>query len=322
MKVGFLIISYTKGNLNNVNTCLTSIRKFYKYEKVVIVDNYTTGNDYTFGNNTVYHKNESNSYELGAICHGIKSHQEIDRWITIHDSCKLIKSIPVDIYEPSDNKLFIPFWCDQRESYSPTMPILIDKLKNVGIKYEDLKNDNWESVCGLMFISDKSVLNDLINLRIDEIRPNKKIEAVMSETLLGLVITHLTGSKLKPLHEGQISIYFSKQKPWTFIEKYASGLGSVPVGHTIISQNSKLHPSKLIGGKTLGSQDECVRMILKEITKDEEMVSELINSGQNDISFDGGFNHKLNIPLIYRWARHQVFTFRYFIDKYNKTYNN
>ena len=308
MKIGFLIISYTKGNLNNVNTCLTSIRNFYKDEKVIIIDNYITGNSHNFDDNTFYYKNESNSYELGAIFHGVKNHPEIDRWITIHDSCKF--NTP------------IPFWCDQRESYSPTMPILIDKLKNIGVEYEDIKNDNWESVCGLMFISDKTILNDLIDLGFDKIRPNKKIEAVMSETLLGLAITHLTGSKLKPLHEGQISTYIHKQKPWTFIEKYAHGLGSVSVGNTIISQKSKLHPSKLIGDRTPDSQDECVRMILKEITKDEEMVNELINSAQNNISFDGGFRHKLNIQLIYKIARHQVFTFRYFIDKYNKTHNN
>ena len=202
------------------------------------------------------------------------------------------------------------------------MPILINFMNGTDVSYEETKNEYWKSVCGLMFLSDSTILHKLIDLKFDTIKPSAKIEAVCSEILFGLGITYITNHEMKPLHDGPISAYTDLGKPWEFIEKYAHGLGVATAGNSVISNKSKLHPINLVGNKKFNTQNEAVKFISNKIVSDEVMLDEITNTGNNNLSFTGcGYNSNLNFNLIYKIARHRAFTFKYFGDSYNILYN-
>ncbi len=320
MDLSFLIITYSRGNFEILNNCVSSIRKFYK-EKIVIIDNFNTENP-NLGENIYYHSNQSNSYELGVIFEASRLYPNIDRWITIHDSCRLIDKIPLDIYQENNN-LFIPFWCDVPESYSPVMPKFISKLNSISIDYERYSNKDWQSVCGLMGIFDKSIIERLKEFNLNLIVPSKKIEAVCSETLLGFFINNLLEIYFEPIHDGPISDYIHGKRQWTFIQKFAQGLGPVNFGQIKISKDYKIHPSNLMEFNNQLSQDELVDLIVKNIISDDERVDELVylNADDNILLFEDCNINGLNMHSLYLMARHRISTYKFFRKNYNKIYN-
>ncbi len=331
MEIGFLITSYTQKTINNVNTCLSSIRNFYDDVKVVIVDNYSGGPDINLPGNTFYYKNENNSYEMGAIWYAIEKHPEVDRWVIIHDSCKFISEIPVDLQ--NDNNNFTPFWCDIPEHYAPTIPLLINHLKSIGIEYDDVKTEIWRSVCGLMCVIDKSLLSNLCDIGLDKIKPNSKIDAVCSEILFGLIITYINKESMRPIHDNQISTYINKEKDWVFIEKYTGGLKAVDNGTYIISTGSILHPSNNFEynykDKSYSNLvndyfdiEDFYNHILKRVISDENAINEMVNTFPKylRISDVDSKISKFDLVNLYSRVRHEVFNFIYFKDYFNKKY--
>ena len=320
MEPAFLIMSYTENNLNKyLNTCVNSIRKFYPDTKIVIVDNFVSGNPTTkWDSNVYYYKNDTNSRELGAIWYGFKRHPEVDRWIVMQDSTKLNKEIPIDISQPSDGDLFRPFWCELPEHYSPSMPSLIRLLDNTDVTYEQIKNKHWKSTCGVMFISDSSILQRLVDLKFDKILPSTKIEAVSTEIMVGLAASYLLNTELQPLNEKPLSFYMKPENPWTFVEKIGGGAGPDTTGRKTISKNSKLHPSNLISGQRFATHEEAVKFVTDSVIKDEELINEMVSLGNSYLSFSPHYNGVRNVSMVYGHARHKVFTFKYFPSEYNR----
>ncbi len=321
MNLSFLIITYSKGNFGILNDCISSIRQFYKDEKIVIIDNFNTHNP-NLGENIHYHSNKSNLFELGVIFEAFRLYPEVDRWITIHDSCKFINRLPVDIYQ-TNNNLFIPFWCDVPESYSPVMPRFISKLNNISIDYERYSNKDWQSVCGLMAIFDKSIIERLKEIKLDSVLPTKKIEAVCSETLFGFCINNLLEINFEPIHDGPISDYIHGKRQWTFIQKFTQGLGPVKFGQIKISRNYKIHPANLMEFNNQLSQDELVNSMVKNIVSDDEKVNELVylDADDNILVFEDYNPNGLNMHTLYLIARHRISTYKFFRKNYNKIYN-
>ena len=232
MKIAFIIISYSNNNFDTLNTCVQSIRKFYK-ELICIIDNFPSSNKYE-GDNIIYYSSNLNLFELGTIWKAYELYQDVDRFIIIHDSVMLINNIPINIYDEQIE--FISFWKEKASGYSPVIPWVEKKIFELGLDFE--YNKEFYSICGCMCLIDRKILKNLFDIKSNKIIAQFKHEAVGTEILFGYLIKYITKRDIESLHKFPINDYFIGKYNNIWIRKFKSGQGNIV--HKITNINNEV----------------------------------------------------------------------------------
>lgn len=299
VNIGFLIITFGHTYLD---TCINSIRKFYKYP-IYIVDNDTSAPNYCHYSDVNYIKNTGNYYELGAIWHGCKIFSDIEKFIILHNSMILLDTLPINI----ESCNFISYWKTVSADYSPAIPWVENKLKQNNLPFENDKI--WYSVTGVSCIIDTCYLKKLIEMGYDKIYATQKIEAVGTEILFGYLISNVLKLNNRSIYNYPLDYYYQKKENFTCIAKIGSGQG-------VSSPVTNINLSNLIFHKILN------------VIPNENLNTyyiDLINIVDDDLNLQQAimdtFNYGiLNQPIatVFGAVRHRMFTKKYFPTYYEQ----
>jgi hypothetical protein len=207
-----VIISYTGPyGWNAVLECYNSIRILDKDIKIIIVNNF---NDVIHPLIEVdahcrYIINSENTYELGAIQTAVSLCEDVENFLIIHDSCIIRHKIPVF----SKNTIF---WKTTIMDIAPVMNILDEWCSSY---FPDIRYDSTSYMCqGLMGYFSKKLLQSLFASGLRHIKVSRKLEAVASEGLFGILLHH-TDPEIESYYNYKLDDYITRKQEYSAIVK-------------------------------------------------------------------------------------------------------